>query len=78
MRRISGGQMSVSDLKPEAGIALTMLGIYGTGYFAYDDALSLSKSLNIRLENKVGGYHSGQIIAAVKTCARKPRDCSLD
>ena len=63
MGSITGGRLSVNDLKPEASIALTMLGIYGTGYFAYDDALSLSKSLNIRLENKTGGYHEdGEMI----------------
>ena len=65
MSRISGGQMSVNDLKPEAGIVLTMLGIYGTGSFAYDDALSLSKSLNIRLENKVGGYHEEDAMVGI-------------
>ena len=63
MGSITGGRLSVNDLKPEASIALTMLGIYGTRYFAFDDALSLSKSLNIRLENKTGGYHDdGEMI----------------
>lgn len=57
MTKITEGSLTVKDLKPEASIALTMLGIYGTAQFAYDDALSLSKSLNIRLENKAGGYH---------------------
>ena len=76
MSRISGGKMSVNDLKPEAGIALTMLGIYGTGYFAYDDALSLSKSLNIRLENKVGGYHEEDAMIGIndETNRRRNRD----
>lgn len=63
LKGITSGRLTVNDLEPEASIALTMLGIYGTGYFAYDDALSLSKSLNIRLENKTGGYHDdGEMI----------------
>lgn len=76
MSRISGGQMSINDLKPEAGIALTMLGIYGTGSFAYDDALSLSKSLNIRLENKVGGYHEEDAMIGIndESGSRSRRD----
>lgn len=56
MTRLTKGRLSVEDLGPEAGIALTLFGIYGMGSFPFDDALSLSKSLNIRLENKAAGY----------------------
>ena len=56
MTKLTGGRLGVDDLSSEAAIALTLFGINGTGYFAYDDALSLSKSLNIRLENKAAGY----------------------
>lgn len=74
--RITGGRLTVSDLQPEASITLTMLGIYGTGYFAYDDALSLSKSLNIRLEDKNGGYHDdgGMIGINDEHTGRRQRD----
>lgn len=58
MTRLTKGRLSVEDLEPEAGIALTLFGIYGMGAFAFDDALSLSKSLNIRLENKAAGYRN--------------------
>ncbi|NCE63386.1 DUF1156 domain-containing protein [Pseudoflavonifractor sp. 524-17] len=61
--RLTQGRLTVNDLAPEAGAALTLLGIYGTRWFPYDDALSLSKSLNIRLEHKPGGYRDeGRII----------------
>lgn len=58
MTRLTKGRLSVEDLGPEAGIALTLFGIYGMGSFPFDDALSLSKSLNIRLENKAAGYRN--------------------
>lgn len=58
MTRLTKGRLSVEDMEPEAGIALTLFGIYGMGAFAFDDALSLSKSLNIRLENKAAGYRN--------------------
>lgn len=56
MTKLSGGRLSVDDVSAEAAIALTLYGINGTGYFAFDDALSLSKSLSIRLEHKAAGY----------------------
>ena len=57
LTRLTNGRLTVEDVHPEAGIALTMFGIYGNGYLAYDDALSLSRSLNIRLVNKSAGYN---------------------
>lgn len=56
MTKLSNGRLSVDDVSAEAAIALTLFGINGIGYFAFDDALSLSKSLNIRLEHKAAGY----------------------
>lgn len=56
MTKLTDGRLSVDDVAPEAGVALTMFGIYGMGWFPFDDALSLSKSLNIRLESKAAGY----------------------
>ena len=56
MTRLTEGRLGVNDVEAEAGIALTLLGIYGLGWFPFDNALSLSKSLNIRLETKTGGY----------------------
>ena len=51
MERLTDGRISASDLEAEAGIVLTMLGVYGLSKFPYDDALTLSKSLNVRLDN---------------------------
>ena len=56
MTKLTDGRLSVEDIAPEAGVAVTLFGIYGTGYLPFDDALSLSKSLNIRLEHKAAGY----------------------
>lgn len=57
-RRLTRGRLGVEDLEPEAGAVLTLFGICGLAPFPFDDALSLSKSLNIRLENKAAGYRS--------------------
>ena len=59
MTKLTGGRLSVEDLTPEAAIALTLFGINGMGYFAFDDALSLSRSLNISLVNTPAGYRAG-------------------
>ena len=56
IRRLTGGRLKVEDLQPETAMALTLYGIYGLGELSYDEALNLSRSLNIRLETKNGGY----------------------
>ena len=58
LTRLTRGRLGVEDLEPEAGAVLTLFGICGLASFPFDDALSLSKSLNIRLENKAAGYRS--------------------
>lgn len=55
-REIAKGKLSLSDLSPEAAMAMLLFGIFCLGEFDYDDALNLSKSLNIALETKTGGY----------------------
>ena len=63
LTRLTNGVLSVNDVNAEAGIALTLFGIYGMNYLPYDDALSLSRSLNISLANKTAGYVvEGQMI----------------
>ncbi len=56
LTKITGGRLSVADVEPEAAVALTFFGIYGMASFAYDDALSISRSLNISLETYAAGY----------------------
>ena len=56
IHRITEGRLKVDDLDPETAMALTLYGIYGLGEVAYNEVLSLSKSMNIRLEGKPGGY----------------------
>jgi len=61
--RLTEGRLQVSDLNPEAAMALTLYGIFGLGEFPFDDALSLSRSLGISLEMKAAGYNlDGRII----------------
>lgn len=80
MTRLTKGRLSVEDLEPEAGIALTLFGIYGMGSFPYDDALSLSKSLNVRLENKAAGYRDeGRMIGINdERTGRRTRDDEVE
>ncbi|AEB09202.1 DUF1156 domain-containing protein [Desulfobacca acetoxidans] len=54
--RLTEGRLSVDDLDPETALGLTAFGIWGLHDFAFDEALNLSKSLNIALVTKAGGY----------------------
>ncbi len=54
--RITDGRLQVADLNPEAAMALTLYGIYGLVELPYDDALNLSRSLRIGLQNQPAGY----------------------
>lgn len=56
IRRITQGRLSVSDLDPETAMTLTLFGIWGLGELAYDEALNLSRSLNIALSERPAGY----------------------
>ncbi|MEW5953548.1 MAG: DUF1156 domain-containing protein [Bacillota bacterium] len=61
--RLTQGRLQVDDLNPEAAMALTLYGIFGLGDISYDQALNLSRALNISLEGKPAGYTvSGRMI----------------
>jgi len=73
IRRITGGRLQVEELAPEAAMALTLYGIYGLAEFPYDEALNLSRSLNISLENKSGGYTADGRFIGINTAAGSGR-----
>ena len=54
-------------------MALTLYGIYGLGEFPYDEALNLSRSLNIALEGKSSGYKAEGRFIGINTAARSGR-----
>lgn len=56
IERITKGRLHVTDLSSEAAMSLTLLGIFGLGDIAYDEALNLSRSLGISLGDRNGGY----------------------
>ncbi|TEB09086.1 DUF1156 domain-containing protein [Pelotomaculum propionicicum] len=61
--RLTQGRLKVDDLNPEAAMALTLYGIFGLGDIPYDQALNLSRALNISLEGRPAGYTvSGRMI----------------
>ena len=61
--RLTRGRLQVDDLNPEAAMALTLYGIFGLGDIPFDQVLNLSRSLNISLEGKAGGYNiSGRMV----------------
>jgi len=67
IRRITGERLTVDDLDPECAMALTLLGIWGIGEFSFDEALNLSKSLNIPIMSKNAGYRvEGRMIGMNK------------
>lgn len=53
---ITNGRISVDDLDTETAMALTMYGIWGHNEAPFSEVLNLSRSLNISLENRTGGY----------------------
>lgn len=66
--RLTGGRLNTESLNPETAAALIFYGIFGLGYFSYDQALNLSRALNIRLESKAAGYRvEGRVIGANET-----------
>lgn len=73
LERISAGTIKVTDLEPEAAFAVILLGLYGTGEFAYDGALTLSRSLGIAMQQVSGGYTVGSdlAVASAKDLADK-------
>ena len=73
IRRITKGRLRVEELSPESAMALTLYGIYGLGEFPYDEALNLSRSLNIALEGKTGGYKTEGRFIGINTAARSGR-----
>ncbi|MGQ9824901.1 MAG: DUF1156 domain-containing protein, partial [Desulfotomaculales bacterium] len=63
IERLTQGRLKVDDLNPEAAMALLLFGIYGLAEFPFDEALNLSRSMNIKLEGKTAGYSvEGRII----------------
>lgn len=63
IRKITRGRLSVDDLDPETAMSLTLYGIYGLNQLPYHEALNLSHSLNIELNQHSAGYRAeGQVI----------------
>ena len=56
LAKFTNQRIRTGDIIPEAEAAVVFLGIYGLGALPYDDALSMSKSLNMMLEQKSAGY----------------------
>ncbi|MGR5067231.1 DUF1156 domain-containing protein [Vibrio alfacsensis] len=56
IRVITDGNISVDDLDTETAMALTMYGIWGHNEASFTEVLNLSRSLNISLETRTGGY----------------------
>lgn len=54
--RITEGRLTVEELDTETGVALTILGAFGTAEFAFDDARNLANALNVAIEGKSGNY----------------------
>ncbi|MCF8011660.1 MAG: DUF1156 domain-containing protein [Clostridiales bacterium] len=54
--KITGGRLKLKDLNSEAAMALILYGIFGTSKFPYDQALNLSRSFGINLEERSAGY----------------------
>ncbi|MCF8137376.1 MAG: DUF1156 domain-containing protein [Desulfotignum sp.] len=73
IQRITKGALQVTDLSPEAAMALTLFGIYGLLEFPFGEALTLSHSLNIALAAKTGGYTPNGRFIGINTAAAGSR-----
>jgi len=71
--RITSGRLQVLDLSPETAMALTLYGIYGLNEFPFDEALNLSRSLNIELRNVQGAYRAEGRFIGINTASRGGR-----
>jgi adenine-specific DNA methylase len=69
IQRITKGALQVTDLSPEAAMALTLFGIYGLMEFPFGEALNLSHSLNIELSTRTGGYTANGRFIGINTAA---------
>ncbi len=69
IQRITKRALQVTDLSPEAAMALTLFGIYGLMEFPFGEALTLSHSLNIELATKTGGYTANGRFIGINTAA---------
>ncbi|TCT21964.1 DUF1156 domain-containing protein [Thiobaca trueperi] len=82
IQRITEGRLKIDDLDPETAMALTLYGIYGLADIPYDEVLSLSKSMTVRLESKPGGYRiePGQRFIGVnqETSGRRTRNARAE
>ena len=67
--RITNGRLKVTDLSAEAAMALTLYGMYGLKEFSYDEGLNLSRSLNIRLDERPAGYTPSAGMIGINTDA---------
>ena len=63
IEKLSGGKLRFSNLTKEAAVVVTLLGLMGTKNISYDQALSLSRSLGIPLDQRSGGYTAGDFAA---------------
>ena len=57
IRSMTDGRIQVDDLDTETALALTTYGIWGHNDISYSELMNLSRSLNIALESKTGGYN---------------------
>ena len=77
--RLTQERLQVNDLQPEAAMALTLYGIYGLHELPYDEALNLSRSLNIRLDSRPAGYTvEGRIIGMNQDAGSQRRNTSRE
>ncbi|WP_462325579.1 DUF1156 domain-containing protein [Desulfoplanes sp.] len=72
IHKVTRGRIQVEELDPETAISLIFFGIWGMGDFSFDEALNISRSLNISLQQKSGGYTvSDQAIGIAQATNRR-------
>jgi putative DNA methylase len=71
--RLTGGRLKVEDLISEAAAVLTFYGIFNMEYFSYDQALNLSRALNLQLKSRPTGYRVEGLTVGIGEAYRRRR-----
>jgi putative DNA methylase len=79
VEKLTGGRIAVGDLDSETAMCLTIYDVWGHSELSYDELLNLSRSLNISVEGRAGGYHvDGRMVGLNREQGGRNRQRSFD
>lgn len=70
---LTKGRLQVDDLDAETAFSLVVLSVFSVSEFPYDQALNLSRSLNVRLVERAGNYNVESRVVGMNRFVRQSR-----